>query len=219
MGATDRISASWGSAEAAGTSEEAAPKGRQQAATSGPTDDDFSLPFEEIVAKYDKNVYNLILRCIGDREEAQDLTQETFINAYRSFSSFRGDCKIYTWLCQIALNQCKNRYRQRDRRRTIEGPSLDAMTSTEEGRKSLEIPDWDMAPEDVLQRKELHRYVLSAIEALPPDYRQVIVLCDLQHLPYIEIAEITGLTLEAVKTRIHRGRLMLRRKLSAYLNI
>lgn len=185
----------------------------------GASDEDRALTFEEIVAKYDKNVYNLILRCIGDREEAQDLTQETFINAYRSFKNFRGDCKIYTWLCQIALNQCKNRYRQRDRRRAAEGPSLDAPVSSDEQRQSVEIADWDHSPEDVLQRKELHRFVLNAIDALPPDYRQVIVLCDLQHLPYNEIAQITGLTLEAVKTRIHRGRLMLRRKLSAYLNI
>lgn len=181
-------------------------------------DEDRSLSFEEIVAKYERKIFNLILRQLSDREEAEDLTQETFVNAYRSFTSFRGDCKTYTWLCQIALNQCKNRFRQRDRRRTVEGPSLDASVPTPEDAKgSLEIPDWDQSPQEVLIRNETFRYVLRAIEALPHEYRTVIVLCDLQQLSYQQIAQITGLSLEAVKTRIHRGRLMLRRKLDPFL--
>jgi len=181
-------------------------------------DEDRILTFEQIVDKYGKKIFNLILRYIGDREEAEDLTQETFLNAYKSFPTFRGECKIHTWLCQIALNQCKNRFRQRDRRRTVEGPSLDApQTGTEEANRPMEIADWDQSPEEVLHRKETYRYVLRAISSLPDEYRQVIILCDLQHLSYQQIAEITKLSLEAVKTRIHRGRLMLRRKVEAYL--
>lgn len=203
-----------------GIAEHAAPNCREGATPSGATlnDEDRSLTFEAIVAKYERKIFNLILRCIGDREEAEDLTQETFVNAFKSFETFRGECKIHTWLCQIALNQCKNRFRQRDRRRTVEGPSLDAPTSHgDEPLRPLEIPDWDQSPQEVLIRNETHRYVLRAIESLPAEYRAVIVLCDLQQLSYQEIAQATGLTLEAVKTRIHRGRLMLRRKLDAYL--
>lgn len=180
-------------------------------------DEDRLLTFEEIVSKYEKKIFNLILRQIGDREEAEDLTQETFLNAYKSFSTFRGDCKVHTWLCQIALNQCKNRFRQRDRRRIVEGPSLDAPTGPEETVRPLEVADWEQSPQDVLIRRETYRYVLKAIDSLPDEYRQVIILCDLQHLTYLQIAEITALSLEAVKTRIHRGRLMLRRKVEAYL--
>ncbi len=181
-------------------------------------DEDRLLSFEQLLEKYGKKIYNLILRQINDREEAEDLTQETFLNAYKSFPTFRGDCKIHTWLCQIALNQCKNRFRQRDRRRHVEGPSLDAPSvGSEETQRPMEIADWEQSPQDVLIRNETYRYVLKAISALPDDYREVIIFCDLQHLPYMEIAEITGLSLEAVKTRIHRGRLMLRRKLEAYL--
>jgi RNA polymerase sigma-70 factor (ECF subfamily) len=184
----------------------------------GIDDEDRGLSFEQIVAKYEKKIFNLVLRCIGDREEAEDLTQETFLNAYKSFPTFRGECKIHTWLCQIALNQCKNRFRQRDRRRSMEGPSLDAPTSSgEESLRPLEIADWDQSPQDVLIRNETHRYVLRAIDSLPDEYRTVIILCDLQQMSYLQIAQSTGLTLEAVKTRIHRGRLMLRRKLDAYL--
>lgn len=187
-------------------------------ATALPQDEDRLLTFEEIVDKYSKKIFNLILRYIGDREEAEDLTQETFLNAYKSFPTFRGECKIHTWLCQIALNQCKNRFRQRDRRRSVEGPSLDAtQPGSEEANRPLEIADWDQSPEEVLHRKETYRYVLKAIDSLPDEYRQVIILCDLQQLSYQQIAEITKLSLEAVKTRIHRGRLMLRRKVEAYL--
>lgn len=181
-------------------------------------DEDRALTFEEIIEKYEKKIFNLILRHISDREEALDLTQETFLNAYKSFATFRGECKIHTWLCQIALNQCKNRFRQRDRRRAVEGPSLDApSTGTEESVRPLEIPDWEQSPEEVLIRNETYRYVLKAIQSLPDEYRTVIVLCDLQQMSYQQIAEITKLSLEAVKTRIHRGRLMLRRKVDAYL--
>lgn len=190
----------------------------EEGAAAATTDDeDRALTFEEIVSKYEKKIFNLILRQISDREEAEDLTQETFLNAYKSFPTFRGDCKVHTWLCQIALNQCKNRFRQRDRRRVVEGPSLDAPAGTDEAVRPLEIADWEQSPQDVLIRNETYRYVLKAIDSLPDEYRQVIILCDLQHMTYLQIAEITGLSLEAVKTRIHRGRLMLRRKVEAYL--
>lgn len=181
-------------------------------------DEDRGLAFEALVEKYHKKIYNLILRNINDTEEALDLTQETFVNAYRSFATFRGECKIHTWLCQIAINQCKNRFRQRDRRKLVEGPSLDAVNvGSDDANPRLEIADWDQAPEQVLEKKEMYRYVLKAISQLEPEYRQVVTLCDLQHCSYQEIAQITGLSLEAVKTRIHRGRLKLRRKLEAYL--
>lgn len=183
-----------------------------------PDDEDRLLTFKEIVLKYQRKIFNLILRHINDPEEAEDLTQETFFNAFKSFPTFRGECRIHTWLCQIALNQCKNRFRQRDRRRSVEGPSLDQQTGgAEDPTRTLEIPDWEQSPQEVLIRNETYRYVLKAIDSLPDEYRTVIVLCDLQQMPYQQIAQITGLSLEAVKTRIHRGRLMLRRKVDAYL--
>lgn len=185
-----------------------------------PDDEDRDLSFDQLVDKYEKKLYNLILRHVGDPDEAADLTQDTFVNAYRGFQTFRGECKILTWLCQIALNQCKNRFRQRDRRRDWEGPSLDAPIAggTDEHRL-LEIPDWTQSPERALESKELRRQILGAIDSLAPEYRTVIVLCDLQGRSYADIGQIVGLSLETVKTRIHRGRLMIRRKLEAYLKI
>jgi RNA polymerase sigma-70 factor (ECF subfamily) len=184
-----------------------------------PDDEDRLLTFDELVQKYEKKVYNLILRQIGDRDEAADLTQDTFVNAYRSFAAFRGECRISTWLCQIALNHCKNRFRQRDRKREMEGYSLDAPANPELETNPLEIPDWNQSPHRVLEAKELQQLIYQAIDALSPEYRVVIVLCDLQGHSYQDIATITGLSLEAVKTRIHRGRLMIRRKLSPYVQM
>jgi RNA polymerase sigma-70 factor (ECF subfamily) len=145
------------------------------------------------------------------------LTQDTFVNAYRAFSAFRGESKISTWLCQIALNACKNRFRQRDRQREFETVSIDAPVNPETDSQPLEIPDWSQSPERALEQKELHSQIRRAIAALPEEYRIVLVLCDLEGHSYLEIARLTNLSLEAVKTRIHRGRLMIRRKLEGYL--
>jgi len=148
----------------------APPVARPEGLESGVTvptfeDEDRGLTFEQIISKYEKKIFNLILRHISDREEAEDLTQETFLNAYKSFATFRGECKIHTWLCQIALNQCKNRFRQRDRRRSVEGPSLDQPNQgTEEAVRPMEIADWDQSPQEVLIRNETYRDVRRAID-------------------------------------------------------
>src|SRR3569833_3462056 len=151
---------SQGDAALAGTLPNQEGTDKTPAVTASPAidDEDRALSFEEIVAKYTKKIFNFILRQIGDREEAEDLTQETFLNAYKSFPTFRGECKIHTWLCQIAKNQCKNRFRQRDRRRSVEGPSLDAPNrGAEDAIRPLEIPDWDQSPQEVLIRNETYR--------------------------------------------------------------
>src|SRR5262249_55472125 len=105
-------------------------------------------------------------------------------------------------------------------RRDWEGPSLDAPATagSEEGRL-LEIPDWSQSPERALEAKELQRQILSAIESLATEYRTVIVLCDLQHRSYADIAQIVGLSLETLKPGTPRGGLMTRRKLEVYLKI
>jgi RNA polymerase sigma-70 factor (ECF subfamily) len=181
-------------------------------------DEERGLPFEELVARYERQIFNLIYRQVGDYEDAADLTQETFINAYRAYGSFRGDSKVSTWLFQIALNACKNRFRQRDRMKPISGQSLDDTGQDEESEGGpREVPDWSAAPDRVYERKELSEQIEKAIANLPEEYRTVVVLRDMQHLSYQEIVEATGLSLENVKTRLHRARLMLRRSLEPYI--
>lgn len=175
------------------------------------------LEFDEVVARYEKRIFNVVYRFLGDYEEAADVTQETFINAYKHYATFRGDSKVFTWLYQIARNLCINRLRRRDRQRHLRIESLDQMNEPDEDSPTTrEIADWTHSPEQVLEAKELHERILAAIDSLPPEYREVVILREFQQLSYNEIVEATGLSLENVKTRLSRARAMLRRKLEPY---
>jgi len=172
-------------------------------------------PFDALVDRYQKKIFNLIFRLVGDRDDAADLTQETFVAAFRAFHSFRGESSAYTWLCRIAINRCKNRFRDRDRQRGVEAVSLDGTGTAEI------VPDASAGhdPAHSLEKRELRKRVEQAIDRLPDDYRVVVVLRDLNGLSYQEIADATGLSMEVVKTRLARARGMLRRSLEAYLII
>ena len=177
-----------------------------------------SAPFDALVAAYETKIFNLIYRMIGDYEEAADLTQETFISAFKAYGRFRGESKVYTWLYQIALNHCRNRLRQRGRARALQVESLDQSFEWEEQGQSAtrDVPDLSFAPQTLLEEKELNQRILAAVQSLPPDYREVVVLRELKGLSYNEIAEITRISLDNVKTRLSRARAMLRRKLEHY---
>lgn len=182
-----------------------------------PEDADRNLDFDALVAKYEKKIFNIIYRMINDYDEASDLTQETFLSAYRHYDNFRGDSKVFTWLYQIARNVCINRIRQRERQRSLRIESLDQPRDAgDEDSKTREIADLSQSPHQKLEDKELRQRLLAAIESLPPDYKEVILLREFQELSYNEIVEVTGLTLENVKTRLSRARGMLRRKLEPY---
>ena len=181
------------------------------------------MDFDGLVDSYEKPIYNLILRVLGDPDEAADLTQETFVAAYSSWGSFRGDSTAYTWLYRIALNLCKNKFRERDRRRDYEGPSLDEAPDRNDHPSTYptwrdRIEDPSATPDAALQRKELKELIEQAIRQLPPDYRIVAVLRDLQGLSYTDIAAAADLSVDVVKTRLARARSMLRRRLGAYLS-
>lgn len=173
--------------------------------------------FDSLVSTYERPIYNLIFRLMGDSEEAADLTQETFVAAYRSMASFRGESSEYTWLYRIAVNKCKNRFKQRDARRSREGISLDQPDSLSAERSAAEAGTNATDPREVLERKELRARIEQAIRALPLDYRVMAVLRDLQGMSYDQIASVTGLSIDVVRTRIARARGMLRRKIEPYL--
>ncbi|HLV79655.1 MAG TPA: sigma-70 family RNA polymerase sigma factor [Chthonomonadaceae bacterium] len=179
-----------------------------------------ALEFDALVAQYEKKIFNVIYRFLGDYEEATDLTQETFLSAYRHYDRFRGEAKVFTWLYQIARNLCINRIRQRDRQRALRVESLDQPCEPgPHGNPTREIADWSAAPQQVLEGKELRQRILAAIEALPPEYKEVVLLREFHDLSYSEIVTATGLTLENVKTRLSRARAMLRRKLEPYYRL
>lgn len=179
-------------------------------------DEDRRLSFEQIQKKYEGKIYNLILRLVNNREDAEDLTLDTFVNAWRAWPRFRGEARVSTWLHQIAVNNCKNRFKQRDRRREFEPISLDEGIETDTGELGREVADWRDAPEKMLLEKELSTKLQEAINALPPDYKIVLVLREMEDKTYEEIAAITGLSVPAVKTRLHRAREKVRQRMEPY---
>jgi len=183
-----------------------------------PEDADRNLDFDMLVEKYQKKIFNVIYRRIGDYEEASDLTQETFFNAYKHYDRFRGDSKVFTWLYTIATNLCINRMRQRERQRGMRIESLDQpRDSDEDDGLTREVADFTHSPQNVLEGKELRQRILAAVESLPPDYREVVILREFHGMAYNEIVAATGLSLENVKTRLSRAREKLRRKLEPYV--
>jgi RNA polymerase sigma-70 factor, ECF subfamily len=183
-------------------------------------DADRDLSFDKIKDKYQEKIYNLILRMVGNPDDAEDLTIETFLNAWRAWERFRGEARVSTWLHQIAYNNCKNFYKQRDRQRDREAMSLDDNVDTDSssgsGNISREIPDWSAAPERVFLNQELVLLIQKYIADLQPDYRVVLLLSLKDDMSYEEIAQVTGLTVPAVKTRLHRARQKMQQRLAPY---
>ena len=165
--------------------------------------------FEELVAAYEKNVYNLALRMTGSPEDAEDMAQESFIKAYNSLPSFRGDSKFSVWLYRIVSNVCLDFLRKKSRRGTV---SLSVEDDDGEDVQ-LDLPDTSQSPEALLEKKLTRESVQRGLASLPPDARQILLLREIQGLSYEEIGETLGLEPGTVKSRIFRAR----KKLCAYL--
>jgi len=153
-------------------------------------------------------------RLCGEAESAKDLVQETFLNAYRGFKDFRGESQISTWLYTIASRACLRMRRKRKGAPERE-LSLDEFIPTAEGEFRLQIPVEGLSPEEALQNKQLREALDAAIEKLPPKYKMVLVLRDMEGLSAKAVGSILGLNERAVKSRLHRARLFVRRELSA----
>ncbi|MDY3079629.1 MAG: sigma-70 family RNA polymerase sigma factor [Oscillospiraceae bacterium] len=157
--------------------------------------------FEQLVTAYEKNVYNLALRMVGDPDDAADITQETFIKAYRALGSFRGDSKFSSWIYRIASNVCLDFLRSRSRRAQV---PLSFENEDEEGE--IELPDMSQNPEKVLMKKLSMEAVRRGMEKLPPKQRQILVLRELCGLSYAELAQTLSVEEGTVKSRIFRAR-------------
>lgn len=158
--------------------------------------------FEQLVREYEKNVYNLALRMVRNPDDAADMTQDAFIKAYNSLPSFRGDSKFSVWLYRIVSNVCLDFLRSRSRHQTV---SLSVEDDNGE-ETELDIPDEGHSPEELLEQKLTRESVNRGLEALPADYRQILLLREIQGLSYEEISAILSLELGTVKSRIFRAR-------------
>lgn len=168
--------------------------------------------FERLVQDNYRRIYGVIYRLVGDVHEAEDLTQDTFVNAYRARNGFRGDSQVYTWLYRIAVNLTRNRLEQLARRPV---PWAEAGLDGE----GDEPEDSTDTPERRTENAELGQVVAAAVLRLRPDFRTVIILREYEQLSYEEIASILGCTVQTVKTRLFRARNLLRRRLSKYLEV
>ena len=177
-----------------------------------------SQQFDILFRKYEKGIFNLIYRMVGDFEDATDLTSQTFLHALRGYEQFRGDAQAYTWLYRIAMNLCKNHFRKRDREARYQMVSLDAPIFADDEEMERDIEDRTHCPERLLEGQELQELIQQAIMTLSADLRTVILLRDVQGLSYQEIADITNCSVEAVKSRIFRARGYLRKVLGPHLH-
>jgi RNA polymerase sigma-70 factor (ECF subfamily) len=151
-----------------------------------------------------------------DTEEARDLTQETFLSALKAMKSFRGDAELKTWLFRIALNHSRNRFRWWKRRKRNETVSLDKPVGEGTATVSDTIADEGESPEQVVLRLERRDRLMTALATLPEIFRETIVLCDIEGLGYEETARSLNINLGTVKSRLARGRELLRKRLSDF---
>ena len=158
--------------------------------------------FEKLVTEYEKAVYAIAQRMTGNPEDAADMTQETFIKAYNSLGSFRGDSKFSVWLYRIANNVCLDFLRSRSRKPTV-SLSVEADAGEE---TQLDVADESQSPELLLERGLTRDAVRRGLDTLPPDYKQILLLREIQGLSYEEIASALGIDLGTVKSRIFRAR-------------
>jgi RNA polymerase sigma-70 factor (ECF subfamily) len=170
-----------------------------------------SEAFNRLMDKYQRTVVNLIFRFTGDAENSEDLAQEVFLRIYRAAPRYEPKAKFFTYLYQVTLNLCRNERERNTRRKTT---SLD---SRGENDKQWDLPDPEAGAETLIQRQETSSQVQAAIQQLPPEQRQLLILQRFQDLGYEELAEATSQTVSAVKAKLHRARLALKKKLEPLL--
>lgn len=160
--------------------------------------------FAQLVRLYEKRVFALTLRMCKKPEDAAEAAQEAFLAAWQGLRFFRGESSFSTWLYRLASNASVDLLRREGRHRAAAGPSLD------DAELNLDVPAPAASPQEQAERSELREQIEAGLAALPPDYRQVLILREIHQRTYDEIADILSLDLGTVKSRISRGRKQLR---------
>ena len=165
--------------------------------------------FGELVSRYESKVYSLALKMVRNPEDAEDVLQDTFLRAYRGIKSFKGNSTFSTWIYRITANSALMRLRKRQ----LPTVSID---DADEREAPINIADWAPGPVEQMLNQETQAAMTEAIEALPPEFRQVFVLRDIEELSNAEVAEVLDISVAAVKSRLHRARLKVRNRLATY---
>ncbi|MBN1480354.1 sigma-70 family RNA polymerase sigma factor [candidate division KSB1 bacterium] len=162
--------------------------------------------YTDIVERFHEQIYHFIYRMVKDRAQAEDLTQETFIKAFRALASFNSDYAFSTWLYKIAANNCIDYFRKKKLATT----SLDSPIKAKDGELHRDFPDHEQGPESELISKEQTNRIQVAIDSLPAKYKEAIILRHRHDQSYEEIAKKLNIPLGTVKVRIFRAREMLK---------
>ncbi len=169
--------------------------------------------FEQLVKRYDRNVFRIAQHITQNREDAEDVVQDAFLKAFQNLGQFQGQSKFYTWLVRIAVNEALMRLRRRRPERMV---SIDEDVQTEDDSIPREIADWSPNPEQLYNQGELKEILQKTIQGLPESFRTVFILRDVEGLSTEETADALGLSVPAVKSRLLRARLQLRERLTKY---
>lgn len=169
--------------------------------------------FDALVERYHRQAYNIAYRMAGNHAEAEDLTQEAFIRAFRFFGQYRRELPFDSWLYKIMSNVFIDRLRRRPKAKIR---SLDQPVTTEDGEAQFEIADTQEGPEGEVLSREMDSRIQDALEELPEAFRLTVIYADIEGLSYEEIADVTKTNIGTVRSRLHRGRRMLRDMLKKY---
>ena len=175
-----------------------------------------SAAFEVLIKQYERQIFRTALHITQNREDAEDITQDVFFKAYQKLDQFQGNSKFSTWLVRIAVNESLMRLRKRRNSKTV---SMDDEVQTEEGSVPRDFAAWTPNPEQEYSQGELAEILRKTIAGLPPGFRSVFTLRDVENLSTEETAELLGLSVPAVKSRLLRARLQLRDRLTRYMKV
>jgi RNA polymerase sigma-70 factor (ECF subfamily) len=173
--------------------------------------EDDERAFGELISRYESKVYSLALKMVRNPEDAEDVLQDTFLRAYRGIKSFQGASTFSTWIYRITANSALMRLRKKQL------PTV-SIEDADERETPVNIADWTPGPVEQLLNRELQQVMDEAIEALPPEFRQVFVLRDIEEMSNAEVADVLDLSVAAVKSRLHRARLKVRNRIAGYFS-
>jgi len=171
--------------------------------------------FDELVHRYHRQAYNVAYRMTGNNADAEDLVQDTFLKAFRFFGNYRRDMPFDNWLYRIMSNLFIDWLRRKPK---VQIRSIDEPIHHEEGDTTLNIPDTAEGPESLALSSELDSEMQAALNTISQDFRMTVILSDIEGLSYEEISEVMGCSIGTVRSRLHRGRKLLREKLRPYLD-
>lgn len=172
--------------------------------------------FDALVERYHKQAYNVAYRMAGNHADAEDLTQEAFIRAFRFFGQYRRELPFDSWLYKIMSNVFIDRLRRKPK---VKIRSIDQPVLTEDGEAQFDVADTSAGPEDTVLSREMDGRIQAALNTLPEAFRLTVIYADIEGLSYEEIAEATRTNIGTVRSRLHRGRRLLRNKLKGHTDL